>query len=136
MIMYSFNSEKFGIIKALFVWSLNKYLWQKTNTWPDTNLQYSVFIHINSNQMKPNSIGQTEYRSYQNGPIQKLQRKVSKMRPYSQHFIFFVAYRWANWARVTLHFAVKACHIWSFLLIGFICKLRKKVLWVQSYIYN
>jgi hypothetical protein len=53
----------------------------KMNTLLGTNFQCLVFIHINSIQMKPNSIGQTEYRSYQNGPIQKLQRKVSKMRP-------------------------------------------------------
>ncbi len=63
MISYSFHFEKFVINEALFDQSLNEYFYQKTNSWPDSNIQYYVTICTNLIQIKPNSLGQTEYRS-------------------------------------------------------------------------
>ncbi len=42
-------------------------IWYLTNYLPGSNLGYSVSIHIDSIWMTPNSIWQTEYRSYLDG---------------------------------------------------------------------
>ncbi len=55
MINYLFNFEKFTINEALFNQSFKKYL-QKTNSLLGSNIQYSVNIHFNSIQIRPNSL--------------------------------------------------------------------------------
>jgi hypothetical protein len=56
-----FDFEKFIINEALFDQYVNKYLHSKTNSLLGSNIQYSVTIHINPIQIRPNSLGQTEF---------------------------------------------------------------------------
>ncbi len=64
MIKYSFNVENFIKNEALFVQSLKKYFWSKTNSLLGYKNQYLVTICINLIQNWPNSLWQTKYRSY------------------------------------------------------------------------
>ncbi len=60
----SFNLAKFIINETLFIQSLNKYLWYKTNSLPGSKIWYLVTILTDSVQNGLNSLWQTEYCSY------------------------------------------------------------------------
>ncbi len=67
MINFSFNFEKIIINEAIFDQSLNEFYDKKMNSLPGSNIQYLVTFGIDSVQIRPNSLGQTKYRSYLHG---------------------------------------------------------------------